>query len=302
MNPLLKGIPMKRFSRTSGAVKRSLMLISMCVGLAVLLPAAVGASPARAGTSRTSVSQPTVVLVHGAWADGSSWAAVTRNLQADGFAVDVPPNPLRGLASDSAYLRSYLQSIAGPIILVGHSYGGAVITNAATGDTNVKALVYVDAFAPAQGETIEQLVAAQPGSCLGGGGDPTKVFNFVADPSQPTGDLDLYLKTQADGPYPGFQACFANDLTAREAALLAATQRPLALGAISEPSGPPAWASIPSWYLVGTEDHVIPPAEQMAMALRAGSVIWKVDASHLSMVSQPKVATNIILAAVRAEG
>jgi pimeloyl-ACP methyl ester carboxylesterase len=303
--PPKKGPQMKSKKAISSVLRRTLAVAAVAAVAAVGAAAAVIIPTyAVAGAHTSSVKsvspKPTIVLVHGAWADGSSWNSVTRSLQDDGFTVDVPPNPLRGLASDSAYLASYLHGVTGPIVLVGHSYGGAVISNAATGNLNVKALVYVDAFAPAQGETIQQLVAAQPGSCLGGGGDPTKVFNFGVDPSQPVGDYDLYLKTQADLPYPGFRACFANDLSPKKAALLASTQRPLALGAISEPSGVPAWKTIPSWYLVGTQDQVIPPAEQIAMATRAGSHIVKVNASHLSMISQPEAATNLILEAVSA--
>ena len=120
---------------------------------------------------------PTVVLVHGAWADSSSWDQVVRLLQEDGYTVDVPPNPLRGLASDSAYLADYLHSVEGPIVLVGHSYGGAVITDAALGNTQVKALVYIDAFIPDEGQSVNELARAKPGSCLAGGGNPANVFN-----------------------------------------------------------------------------------------------------------------------------
>jgi pimeloyl-ACP methyl ester carboxylesterase len=292
---------MKPIRTTSTAIKRMLLLVAMLAAAAALLIPTVASAT---GTSQPNQARtkPTIVLVHGAWADGSRWNGVTSDLMDKGYTVDVPPNPLRSLTSDSAYLASYLHGISGPIVLVGHSYGGAVVTNAATGNANVKALVYVDAFAPDQGETIQQLVAAEPGSCLGGGGDPTKVFNFGIDPGQPAGDYDLYLKTQADMPYPGFHTCFANDLSASESALLSASQRPLALGAISEPSGVPAWKTIPSWYVMGTADHVIPPAEQMAMATRAGSHITKVNASHLSMISHPELVSGVILAAVRAEG
>jgi pimeloyl-ACP methyl ester carboxylesterase len=282
-------------------------LIGISVGLAALFGvglsglATAGPKPsARPDPSPTAnVAKPTIVLEHGAWADASSWGGVIRRLQSAGYNVVAPPDPLRGLSTDSQYLRSFLSTISGPVVLVGHSYGGAVITNAATGDASVKALVYVDAFAPAQGETVSQLVSQEPGSCLGGGGDPTKVFNFVQDPSLPAGDVELYLKAEADGPYPGFAGCFANDLKPARAAALEAEQRPLAFGAISEPSGPPAWATIPSWYLVGTEDHVIPPAEQLFMAKRAGSHIVEVPASHLSLVSHPDAVTRLIECAAR---
>ena len=141
----------------------------------------------------TPHAKPTIVLEHGAWADASSWSRVVKLLQADGYTVDAPPNPLRGLSTDTETLSDYLSTIAGPIVLVGHSYGGAVITDAATGNPNVKALVYIDAFAPAEGETLQQLVGAQPGSALAVA-DPTTVFNLVPYPNAPAGDVDTYLK------------------------------------------------------------------------------------------------------------
>ena len=258
--------------------------------------AGASASP----TPAAGAAKPTVVLVHGAWADSSAWDGVIARLHRAGYPVDAFPTPLQGLASDSQVLAAYLATVSGPIVLVGHSYGGAVITNAAAGNPNVKALVYVDAFAPAQGQTVEQLEQATPGSCLSGGGNPAKVFDFVPNPSLPAGDVDLYAQTQPDGPYPGFAACFANDLPPAQAAILAATQRPLAAGAIAEPSGPPAWATIPSWYALGTKDNVIVPAEQLAMAEAIHAHIDDIPASHLAMVSHPNDITDVILHAVQA--
>src|SRR6059036_4014040 len=232
--------------------------------------------------------KPSIVLVHGAWADGSSWSRVVGLLQVQGYTVYVPPNPLRGLASDSAYIASFLQSITGPIILVGHSYGGAVITNAATGNPNVKALVYVDAFAPDEGESLASLssVPPPPGqspSCLAG--DPTKVLNFVPLTG---GDVDLYVKPSL------FPSCFANDLPPNEGAVLASTQRPFALSALPQPSGVPAWKTIPSFYLVGTIDNVIPPFAQLFMAQRANATIVQVRGSHLVMISHPEAVVDLI--------
>jgi pimeloyl-ACP methyl ester carboxylesterase len=244
--------------------------------------------------------KPTIVLEHGAWADASSWSAVIERLQRAGYTVDAPPDPLRGLAYDSSYLADYLKTITGPIILVGHSYGGAVITNAATGNPDVKALVYVDAFIPAQGQTLLQLIAAQPGSCLAG--NPADVFTAVPYPGAPAGDVDLYLKTAPDLPYPGFAQCFANGLPAAEAAVLAATQRPLAFSAASAPSGIPAWQTIPSWSVIGTADHVIPPAEQLVMSQRANAHITEIDAGHLSLISDPTAVTSVIIQAACATG
>ena len=248
-----------------------------------------------AGPSRP---KPTIVLVHGAWADASSWDNVIPVLLHEGYTVDAPPNPLRGLSSDSAYLASYLSTISGPIVLVGHSYGGAVITNAAYGNPNVKALVYVDAFEPAQGETLEQLTFSKPGSCLAGGGDLSNVFNFGVDPSQPSGDYDLYLKIAPGTDYAGFDVCFATDVPPTEAAVLGAVQRPLALDAFTTPSGPPAWATIPSWAVIGTQDQAIPPAELMFMAQRANSQVTYVNAGHLSMITQPGAVAKVINEAV----
>jgi len=255
--------------------------------------ATAGAATAGAATTHGG-SKPTVVLVHGAWADSGSWDGVVARLQRAGYTVDVPPNPLRGLPDDSAYLADFLHSLNGPIILVGHSYGGAVITNAATGNANVKALVYVDAFIPAQGETLVQLAGAQPGSCVAG--DPTQIFNLVPFPGAPPGAVDAYVKQSL------FPSCFANDLPASRAAVLAATQRPLSTAALLQPSGPPAWASIPSFALVGTVDHVIPPAELLFMAERAHARIVEVEASHLSMISRPGAVTSLIVAAARSSG
>jgi pimeloyl-ACP methyl ester carboxylesterase len=252
--------------------------------------ARAGSAPAGA-TTRHGGSKPTVVLVHGAWADSGSWDQVVARLQRQGYTVVAFPNPLRGLPDDSAYLAAFLSTISGPVVLVGHSYGGAVITNAATGNANVKALVYVDAFIPAEGETIAQLIGARPGSCVAG--DPTQIFDLVPYPGAPPGAVDAYVKQSL------FPSCFANDLPARKAAVLAATQRPASTVIIGQPSGPPAWAEIPSWALVGTLDRVIPPATQLFMAERADARIVKVKASHLSMVSHPGAVTRLIVAAAR---
>jgi pimeloyl-ACP methyl ester carboxylesterase len=285
------------------SVSRVLPLFAalMSVVVAALFTVPSFASAQSGPAQRTfggSHAKPTIVLVHGAWADSSSWDELIPILQHEGYTVDAPPNPLRGLTSDSAYLASYLKTISGPIVLVGHSYGGAVITNAGTGNPNVKALVYVDAFAPAAGETLEQLTFAKPGSCLAGGGNLSNVFNFGVDPSQPAGDSDLYLKIPPGTDYAGFDACFATDVPAQEADLLGVIQRPLALGAFTTPSGTPAWSSIPSWAVIGTDDQAIPPAELTFMAQRADSHITYLKAGHLSMVTQPwSVATVINQAA-----
>jgi pimeloyl-ACP methyl ester carboxylesterase len=248
--------------------------------------ASTGSQAQAAGAQSSSAPKPTIVIEHGAWADGSSWDAVVSRLQKAGYTVDVPPNPLGGVSSDSAYLASFLASVTGPVVLVGHSYGGFVTTNAATGDKNVKALVYVDAYLPAQGETINSINAQFPGSQI-----TQAALNFVASPG---GVTEAYVKPSL------FQSIFAHDLPARQAAVLAATQEPIAASALTEPSGVPAWATIPSWDVIGTADHAITPAAQEFMAARAHATVTKINASHLSMISQPGTVTSVIEQAAQA--
>ena len=267
-----------------------LIIVTAVLAVAGLLAATTQAASARTGAQHVSRwdggTKPVIVLEHGAWADASSWSKVIRQLQEDGFTVDAPPNPLRGVTYDSTYLADFLSTISGPIVLVGHSYGGFVTTNAATGNANVKALVYVDAFIPDQNETLLGLVSAQPGSCLGG--NPANVFNFAPYPGAPPGDVDIYIKPSV---VPG---CFANGLPSGEAAVIAATQRPLAASVLQEPSGSPAWKTIPSWAVIGTADQVLPPAQQTSMAQHAGAHITDVNAGHLSMIADPGVVAQVI--------
>lgn len=269
-------------------------------GLAAVAGLAVtGVAAASAGSPAAphgpSGPRPTIVLEHGAWANSGSWDGVVKRLQAAGYTVDVPPNPLQGLAYDPAFLADFLQTISGPIVLVGHSYGGAVITNAATGNKQVKALVYVDAFAPDQGQTLGQLVSSVPGSCVAAA-DPTTIFNLATFPGAPAGVFDAYVKQSL------FPSCFANGLPPREARMLAATQEPLSTIALGQKTGVPAWKTIPSWAVVGTADHVILPAVQLAMARHAHAHITRVRAPHLSMISAPGVVTQVIVAAAHATG
>ena len=272
------------------ASRRIAALTAAAAAAGLLVTAGIASSaPASAGTA--SGPKPSIVLVHGAWADSSSWDAVVSQLQHDGYTVYVPPNPLLGISYDSAYIRDFLDTISGPIILVGHSYGGAVITNAATGDKQVKPLVYVDAFAPAQGQTIGQLVSAYPGSCV------LPAANVTAQPypGAPAGAVDVYIKQDV------FPSCMANGLPASEASQLAATQRPLTSRALTQPSGVPGWKTIPSWAVIGTADHAIPPAELLAMAQQAHARITVIPgAPHLAMISNPGIVTRVILAAVHA--
>jgi len=297
---------------TAHPARLRLVVAGVILALASFITAGMYGSPARAagdqGLSRASKSwagkswagktKPVIVLEHGAWADSSSWDGVIRILTRDGFTVYAPPDPLRGLASDAAYLHDFLTenaALAGkPIVLVGHSYGGAVITDAVARDPEVKALVYVDAFIPAKGESIGALLARPQGagSCIGG--DPAKVFDPVPFPGAPKGDADLYLQP---GKFPG---CFASGLPASEAAALAATQRPLAANAATDVSGTPAWKTIPSWAVVGTADKVIPPALLTFMARRAHARITDVKAGHLSLISKAGAVAEVIIKAARA--
>jgi pimeloyl-ACP methyl ester carboxylesterase len=273
-----------------------LVILAIILALAGLLAANAVSGPARAAAARrlswAGKVRPVIVLEHGAWADSSSWDGVIRILTREGFTVYAPPDPLQGLATDAAYLHDFLTenpALAGkPVVLVGHSYGGAVITDAAVGDPEVKALVYVDAFIPAKGESIGELLARPQGagSCIGG--NPATVFDPVPFPGAPKGDVDLYLQP---GKFPG---CFASGLSAGEAALLAATQRPLAANAVTEVSGTPAWKTIPSWAVVGTADKVIPPALLDFMAHRAHARITDVDAGHLSLISKAGAVASVI--------
>ena len=237
--------------------------------------------------------KPTIALVHGAWADASSWNAVASELQRQDLTVLAPPNLLRGVGTDAPYVASFLeQRTSGPVVLVGHSYGGFVITNAGTGGGDVRALVYVDAFVPEEGETVFQI--------LGGSGsaldvpDPTTVLDLVGYPGAPEGDVDAYLKPDT------VHTAFAQDLPEADRWLIVESQRPITLAANTTPSGAAAWKTLPSWVVVGTEDRIIPPDTQRHMAERAGASITDVAGSHVSMVSHPDAALEAILAAVSA--
>jgi pimeloyl-ACP methyl ester carboxylesterase len=239
--------------------------------------------------------KPTIVLVHGAWADGSSWNAVASELQGQGFTVYGPTNLLRGVKQDSDYVASFLaQRTSGPIVLVGHSYGGFVITNVAPDNGDVKALVYVDAFAPDEGETVFQILGGS-GSALDVA-DPTTVLDIVSYPGGPEGDAEAFLKPDT------VHNSFAQDLPEADRWLIAESQRPITLSANTTPSGAGAWKTLPSWAVVGTEDRVIPPDTQRKMAERAGATISEVAASHVSLVSEPQASIDAVLAAVAAVG
>jgi pimeloyl-ACP methyl ester carboxylesterase len=240
-----------------------------------------------AGSVNATSPKPTIVLVHGGWDNSTGWNAVVAKLQKSGFDVIAPANPLRSLGSDAAYVSSVLDTIEGPIVLVGHSYGGAVITNAALGHENVKALVYIAAFAPDVGESLFQLVTMNPGSQIG---PATLITRPYPLPGGGEG-TDLYLTRE------GVRTAFAQDLPRKTTDLMFATQRPFSQEAFVEPSGTPAWKSIPSWYLVASDDHAIPPMTQRFMATRAGAQTSEVYSSHVPQISQPDAVTQIILQA-----
>jgi pimeloyl-ACP methyl ester carboxylesterase len=276
---------------TATSARRKLHLLAPLLAVGLLVPFG-GAASADTHGSHGSHQRPTIVLVHGDWADGSSWSHVIERLQDRGYNVVAPPNPLRGPTSDAAYVASFLQTVPGPIVLVGHSYGGFVITNAARGNPNVKALVYIDAFIPDAGDT---LLTLSQGSCLGG--DPTNTFNAVPSAG---GVVDLYIRTMPNPAFVGFAQCFANGVPREQTNILAATQRPASSSQFTEPSGPPAWKTIPSWSLIGTDDHVITPAQQEFMSTRADAHVATVDAGHLSLIIRPAAVTRLIVTAARA--
>ncbi|WP_394085456.1 alpha/beta fold hydrolase [Roseixanthobacter finlandensis] len=266
-------------------VKRVASTALLAVTAVGMLNMAVGtASAATPGTGK-----PTIILVHGAFADSSSWDGVISRLQADGYTVIAAPDPLRSLKSDSNYVSGIVKNTKGPVVLVGHSYGGSIITNAATGADNVKALVYVAAYAPEAGENAFDLTGKFPGSILP---DALAPPIALAD-----GAHDLFVQQGK------FRSVFAADVPEKQAELMAATQRPVTDAALKGASGAPAWKIIPSWFVYGSADKVIPPAAHAFMAQRAGAkeALVVKDAPHLVMVSHPAVVARLIEKAAAAE-
>ena len=243
--------------------RRAPTKVALSLTLLALLAVPFASGSAASSPEAASGPKPTIVLVHGAWADSSGWNDSVKKLQEKGYTALAVANPLRGLQTDSAYLSSVLDTISGPIVLVGHSYGGMVLTNAATGNGNVKALVYIAAFAPDEGEKQIDLIVKNPGSEIG-----PDTLTFRPYP----GGLDSYINPS------DFRRIFAHDVSASTAAAMAATQRPFEISTLEEVSGPAAWKTIPSWYLIATEDRAIPPVTQRFMAERAGATIAEVGA------------------------
>jgi pimeloyl-ACP methyl ester carboxylesterase len=253
-----------------------------------IVPSALALSVATNSGAATPPTEPTtVVLVHGAFADSSSWNGVVPKLEAHGLRVVGAANPLRSVSGDAAYVGRLLDRISGPVVLVGHSYGGAVISQAATGRSNVKALVYVAAFVPDAGETALGLAWKFPGGTLN---------DALAEPvTLPGGGKELSIQAQK------FHQQFAADVPATTASIMAATQRPIAEAALTEPSGPPAWKSIPAWTIYGTADKNIPPAAMSFMSKRANArrIVELPGASHAVMVSEPDAVAALIVEAAQ---
>ena len=273
------------------------------VAATVITPAATastsrGAAPAGASSPAHHLEsclaagqpKPVIVLVHGAWADTSSWNGEVAELRAAGYDARAIANPLQDLTTDSEYVADYVKTIPGPVVLVGHSYGGAVITNAGAGLPNVKALVYVDASAPAPGETNGSLSGA---TSVLNKLTPAQLFFSTTYPGAPAGASELYLKEDI------FVRNFGNSLPASQARLLWAEQRGASTLAFSTPSRAAAWRTVPSWYFISTGDQIITPQSELAMAYRAHSHITLFHGgSHLTLVSNPQAVTNVIMSAI----
>jgi pimeloyl-ACP methyl ester carboxylesterase len=274
-------------------ISRRTMAVSLLAGAAALgtdgvAQAAQSATADRSAERHGRTAEPTVVLIHGAFADASSWSAVVERLHRQGHRVLAPALPLRGLASDSACIRSVLDSVTGPVVLVGHSYGGAVISQAAADAPQVEALVYIAAFVPDIGESALQLTEKFPGSTLG----QATATRYYPLPDGSRGE-ELVIKKDL------FREQLAAGVPRTTAQVMATGQRPITLAALREPATAAAWKRIPSWYLVATEDRNIPPAAEHWMAERARSRTVTVRAPHAAAVSDPGPVTGLILRAVR---
>ena len=276
--------------------RRVLAAGAALAGSAALIAGAEG--PAGAATATTGSGEekfkvkPTIVLVHGGYADSSCWNATIRELQDRGYTTVCAANPLRGIPTDAPYVASLLDSISGPVVLVAHSMGGTVITNAAAGKSNVKALVYIAAFVPDIGETQGELITKFPGSEA----EPVSVPVPYTKADGTTG-TDLYLSK--DG-----QAAFAADISTADFRVLQAIQRPFDADSFVFPTTAPAWKTNPSWGLVAGQDKAIPPACERWMYSRANArkVVEVPRSSHVAMISHPKTVANLITDAAKAVG
>jgi pimeloyl-ACP methyl ester carboxylesterase len=287
--PLRMTIPAYRARSTSTKPLPRCVSLDGIVVAVLLALIGLGGLRAQNTWAKSPDAAPTVVLVHGAWFQASSWNVVAARLRDHEYPVVVPDIPMRTLAGDAASIARVLKRLDGPIVLVGHSYGGAVITNAAEGDVNVKALVYVAAVAPDRGESAIGLVSRVPGSLV--------PLSAIPVPHS-RGDigLDLYINPLL------FRAVLAQDIPTRTAAAMATAQPPITLAAGMEPSAIPAWKTIPSWYMVASNDRAIPPTTQRFMAERANANTVEIDSSHATPISHPDAVTNLILAAARSTG
>jgi pimeloyl-ACP methyl ester carboxylesterase len=273
------------------APKRSIAGAAVVLaGAAVVVALTTTSAVARPESVKAPAAKPTVVLVHGAFADASGWSAEIKFLTERGYPVIAPADPLRGLSSDAAYIHDLLATVKGPVVLVGHSYGGAVIASAAVGASNVKALVYVSAFIPQVGRApIEYITAPEfPGSLLS---QTTLLLRPIANPLTGKADSDVYIQP-AD-----FHAIFAADQTATKAGVLAAEQRPLTYSGFGETAK--VRATQPSWDLVSLNDKAIPPAAQLLMAKAAGAHVTAIHSAHDSLITHPDVVDSLILKAIR---
>jgi pimeloyl-ACP methyl ester carboxylesterase len=240
--------------------------------------------------SRSDNGPVTVALVHGAFADSTGWSGVIERLQAADVPVRAIVNPLRGIAADSAYVASEFAQIPGPVLAVGHSYGGAVITNAATGEDNVVGLVYVAAFAPDEGETLGDIEA----------GSTDSVLNAAIRPSNYPAGTAAESAVEFTIDPASFHDAFAGDLPEKDAAVMAIAQRPVAAAAFGEKNGPAAWKNLPAWAVVATGDKAAGADVVLSMAKRAKAEITEVNGSHVIMISQPQTVTDTIMKALEA--
>lgn len=284
-------VPGQRVSRRAALVRGAGVLAGLSVSLRRQPSIAAQEGTPMSASTPVATGNPTVVLVHGAFADASGWAGVITRLQAQGIPVVAPANPLRSVSGDAAYIASVVNQIAGPVLLVGHSYGGMVISNAAPQTQNTIGLVYICAFIPEEGESIQALAEHATDSLLGTALVPAQYPSGEAEPG-----VELYIDRAR------FHEVFCADLPAEVAAVMAVSQRPGSALGFGEPSGPVGWKTLPSWALITPNDHTIGPSGLRLMAERAGAIMAEVDASHVAMMSQPDAATDLILAALGSVG